>query len=80
MSRIVDKLRRGGEPGPDDGQPDLDAMLSRIQNLEREVQECRRVNRRLADLVDVVAELLVPALARDDARVAEALARLDLTG
>jgi hypothetical protein len=78
MSKIGDKLRRNGESGSEEGRPDLDAMLGRIKNLEREVQECRKVNRRLADLVDVVAELLVPALDRDDQRVAEALARLDL--
>jgi len=78
MSKIADRLRRLRAAEPGKGQPDLDAMLKRISDLEREVQECRRVNRRLADLVDVVAELLVPALDRDDARVAKALARLDL--
>ena len=52
------------------------ALTRRVAALEDEVQECRMVNRRLAEVVDVVAELLVPAMDRDDAKVAAALARL----
>jgi hypothetical protein len=62
--------------GSSDERTDRDALLDRIKKLEREVQECRQLNSRLADVVDVVTELLVPALDRDDVRVAEALARL----
>lgn len=51
----------------------------RIATLEAEVMELRALNRRMADLVDVVTELLVPALDRDDARVMAALARLEGT-
>jgi hypothetical protein len=47
----------------------------RITALEAEVQECRRLNLRLAELIDVVGELLVPIADRDEARVAEALRR-----
>jgi len=49
----------------------------RLAALEREVQELRAVSRRLADVVDVVTELLVPAVDRDDERVAAALRRLE---
>ncbi|KQZ67070.1 DUF6752 domain-containing protein [Nocardioides sp. Root151] len=52
------------------------ALTRRVVALEDEVQECRMVNRRLAEVVDVVSELLVPAMDRDDAKVAAALARL----
>jgi hypothetical protein len=55
---------------------DLTALRHRVKALEVEVQELRQLNRRLADVVDVVSELLVPALDRDDERVAAALERL----
>ena len=42
--------------------------------LEAEVQENRRLNRRIAELTDVVAELLVPLADRDEERVQEVLA------
>ena len=37
----------------------------RIAELEAEVQECRAVNLRVAELADVVTELLVPLLAEE---------------
>ena len=52
------------------------AMKRRLKALEAEVQESRQMNRRLADVVDIVVELLVPAMDRDDERVTAALARL----
>ena len=50
-------------------------LEQRIRALEAEVQECRRVNLRLAELMDVVAELLLPVSQQDPARVEELLAR-----
>jgi hypothetical protein len=50
-------------------------LEQRIRELEAEVQECRQVNVRLAELMDVVAELLLPAVQHDPARVDELLAR-----
>ncbi|MGD9960428.1 DUF6752 domain-containing protein [Nocardioides sp.] len=47
----------------------------RIERLEAEVQECRQVNLRLAELCDVMMELLLPAADRDDAAVAAILER-----
>ncbi|MGY2875944.1 cell shape-determining protein MreC [Marmoricola sp. URHA0025 HA25] len=56
---------------------------SRIRVLEEQVaelmdsvEENRRLNERLSDVLDVVTELLVPAVDRDDARVREALEKL----
>ena len=53
----------------------LDRLSARIDELEAEVQECRRLNRRLAELTDVVEELLLPLEQRDGAAVQEHLDR-----
>lgn len=45
----------------------------RLRALEAEVQENRALNRRIAELTDVVTELLLPAAQRDEARIAEVL-------
>jgi hypothetical protein len=50
-------------------------MHARIVRLENEVAELRRLNLRLAELTDVVQELLVPLSARDQDRVDEVLER-----
>jgi len=47
----------------------------RVEELEDEVQECRQLNLRLAELTDVVMELLLPVADRDEERVAELLQR-----
>ena len=46
---------------------------ARLAALEEELQESRRLNRRITELVDVVAELLVPIADRDEERVREVL-------
>ena len=82
MSRLLSRLRRT-EPaaagGRGDGEGHSPGLAARVTALEDAVEENRRLNQRLADVVDVVTELLVPALDRDDARVAEALANLNQT-
>ena len=50
-------------------------LEERVAELEAEVQECRQVNLRLAELTDVVAELLLPVAQRDEARIDEVLRR-----
>lgn len=60
--RAVDRLR------------DPSGLRERVRQLEEEVQENRQLNRRIAELTDVVAELLIPLEARDGARVDEVLA------
>lgn len=56
----------------------VDAELSRLRDrvaeLEREVQETRRLHQRLAELTDVVTEVLVPAADRDDEKIRKVLA------
>ena len=55
--------------------PQLDELTARVAELEEEVQECRQLNLRLAELTDVVAELLLPVAQRDEAKVAEVMER-----
>jgi hypothetical protein len=50
-------------------------VRARLRALEDEVQELRQLNRRIAELTDVVAELLVPIQDRDEAKVEEVLER-----
>jgi flagellar biosynthesis/type III secretory pathway chaperone len=54
---------------------DMVKLAARVTELEAEVQECRQLNLRLAELTDVVQELLLPAAQRDQARVDELLQR-----
>jgi flagellar biosynthesis/type III secretory pathway chaperone len=53
----------------------LTQLEGRVAELEAEVQECRQVNLRLAELTDVVAELLLPVAQRDEERIGEVLRR-----
>ncbi len=55
----------------------VDDLQARIADLEAEVQESRRLNVRVAELVDLVQELLVPVASQDRARIEAALAKLE---
>jgi uncharacterized coiled-coil protein SlyX len=46
---------------------------ARLARLEEDVAECRAINIRLAELTDVVTELLLPVAQRDEAKLAELL-------
>jgi flagellar biosynthesis/type III secretory pathway chaperone len=48
-------------------------LRQRVEALEVEVQECRQLNLRLAELTDVVQELLLPVAQRDEQRVTEVM-------
>ena len=48
-------------------------LRQRISVLEDEVQECRQLNLRLAELTDVVQEMLLPVAERDEARIAQVM-------
>ena len=45
----------------------------RVSALEEAVQENRHLSARIADLTDIVAELLLPVAARDEEKLAELL-------
>ena len=53
----------------------LEELTARVASLEDEVRECRRQQLRLAELTDVVQELLLPLSQRDQAKVDELLER-----
>jgi hypothetical protein len=50
-------------------------VRDRIKNLEDEIQECRKLNLRLAELCDVMMEMLLPAAERDEKEIGAILER-----
>jgi hypothetical protein len=50
-------------------------LRRRVKLLEDEVQECRALSLRLAELTDIVTELLLPVAQRDEAKLEELLER-----
>ena len=48
-------------------------LRRRVRRLEAEVQEGRALNVRLAELTDIVTELLLPVAARDEDKLAALL-------
>jgi hypothetical protein len=61
--------RRLGKVAPGSTRQEVTDLLRRVAELEAEVQEARRLNRRVAELLDVVEELLVPLTLRDEEKV-----------
>ncbi len=53
----------------------LARLTERVEELEREVREVRSHHQRLAELTDVVQELLLPLSQRDQDKVDEILSR-----
>jgi hypothetical protein len=53
----------------------LQELRERVDALEAELQEQRRLSRRLAELIDVVTELLIPIAQRDERAVEDLLLR-----
>jgi hypothetical protein len=70
LSRGVAKVREAGG-----ARVDMVKLAARVNELEVEVQECRQLNLRLAELTDVVQELLLPVAQRDEARITEVMER-----
>ena len=50
-------------------------LLARIEALEAEVQENRNLNLRVAELVDLVQELLIPVASQDREKIDAAVAK-----
>jgi hypothetical protein len=68
---LRDRVRGTGQGSH--GGPGLQAQVRRLEErvrvLEEEVQEARRLNKRVAELTDLVGEVLLPSSARDDEHV-----------
>jgi hypothetical protein len=77
MRNPIARLRHEGDD--DSPRPEGPRLAARVTALEAAVEENRRLSQRLADVVDVVTEVLVPAADRDDERMQQALARLNKT-
>jgi hypothetical protein len=58
------------------GKGEIDALRDEVRQLRDAVEESRRLNERLSDVLDVVTELLVPAVDRNEERLAESLKKL----
>lgn len=54
---------------------ELARFSARVRDLEAEIRECRQHQQRVAELTDVVQELLLPLSRRDQDKVDEILAR-----
>jgi hypothetical protein len=54
---------------------DLSRLGDRLAEMEAEIQECRQLNLRVAELCDVMMELLLPVADRDDTEVEAILGR-----
>lgn len=59
------------------GGPLVDDLSRRIAELEAEVQESRQLNVRVAELVDLVQELMLPLASQDRERIEAALAKFE---
>jgi len=57
----------------------LDELQDRLRDLEAEVQECRQLNIRLAEVTDLVEQLLLPIAARDEEKIAAAVEKYSRT-
>lgn len=51
------------------------SLRGRVLRLEKELEADRQLHRKIAELSDVVAELLIPLQDRDETRVNEVLAQ-----
>lgn len=72
VRRQRDRLRHAREVAAE-----LPELRRRVVALEAEVQENRALNRRIAELTDVVQELLLPADQRDEDALRARLADYD---
>jgi DNA repair exonuclease SbcCD ATPase subunit len=66
-----------GRPRLQRAEREIAALRRRMAALEKEVQETRHLNKRLAEITDVVAEVLLPAEERDEERLRTLLQRYD---
>ncbi len=71
--RAVERLARAVAGGR------LDELQQRLDQLEAEVQECRQLNIRLAEVTDLVEQLLLPMAARDEEQIAAAVEKYTRT-
>lgn len=74
-----DKEQQEGPPRWKRAMAEIKTLRERVADLEQEMQECRQLNRRLAEITDVVAEVLLPAGQRDEERLRTLLTKYETT-
>lgn len=82
-ARISRRLRRGrpdGADGDTDTAKQIQDLRERVKELEVEVIETRQQARRIAELTDVVEQLLLPEEVRDGRRLEERLRQVRTRG
>jgi hypothetical protein len=57
----------------------LDELQQRLEELEAEVQECRQLGVRVAEVTDLVEQLLLPMVAQDQEKIAAAVEKYTRT-
>jgi uncharacterized coiled-coil protein SlyX len=67
--RVLERRARGVSARIGRGRGRTRQLSARVDELEEELMQQRVLNRRIAELADVVAELLIPAVDRDEARL-----------
>lgn len=82
-SRLASLTRKARRKGRSAGRQAKEAMVARasgggalaarVSALEADAAECRRLHQRVAELTDIMQELVLPLSQRDDARVREVL-------
>lgn len=71
--RLVQRVARAW------GGDQMESLQHRLDVLEAEVQECRQLNVRLAEVTDLVEQLLLPIAAQDQEAVAAAVEKYTRT-
>ena len=72
-TRVVERLARAVAGDQ------LEALERQLRSLEAEVQECRQLNVRLAEVTDLVEQLLLPMAAQDQEKIAAAVEKYSRT-
>ena len=72
-TRVVERLARAVAGDQ------LAALERQLRSLEAEVQECRQLNIRLAEVTDLVEQLLLPMAAQDQEKIAAAVEKYSRT-
>ena len=71
--------RRAQPPRLAKAQREIAGLRRRVVLLENEIQETRQLNKRLAEITDVIAEVLLPVERRDEDRLRAILSKYDST-
>ena len=58
------------------GRGEFDQLRKDVDVLQESIEEYRRLNERLSDVLDIIEEILVPAVDRDEEKLRELLAKL----